>query len=163
MNIRILPFLDSHYLKVCVATARRYFTCSVILTSVFLSGCMAAYNERTVTSPSGKYGTICHIRGALGRSYVAETKKKITVSIFLRGATPTLLFQKQYQIRGSAIEWESTWDDETHLSLVFSDVGPGADSQTQGARKRILRSIDYSFDSETGKVREESVRVNGNH
>lgn len=48
----------------------------------FLSGCTAAYNARTVNSPDCKYATTCYIRGSLGRSYLADTKKKIIISIY---------------------------------------------------------------------------------
>ena len=60
--------------------------CGLFVASVvfcwLISGCTAAYNARTVNSPDWKYGATCHIRGSLGRSYLADTKKKVAVSIF---------------------------------------------------------------------------------
>src|SRR5690242_11847422 len=47
-----------------------------------LTGCTAAYNSRTANSPDWRNATTVYIRGAMGRSYLADTKKKIVVSIF---------------------------------------------------------------------------------
>src|SRR2546425_11741837 len=47
-----------------------------------LSGCTAANNAGTVHSPDWKYAATCYIRGSYGRSYLADTQKKIVISIF---------------------------------------------------------------------------------
>jgi hypothetical protein len=129
-----------------------------IAASLLLSGCTAAYNTRTITSPDGKYEVVCHIRGALGRSYVAETQKKIAISIFATGTTNTLLLTKTYRIRGSALEWKSAWDDDKSLSLTFYDDGPNVDTDELGTPKRLVKSMSYHFDPRTGNVSEQPAQ-----
>jgi hypothetical protein len=46
-----------------------------------LIGCTYAYNERAVHSLDWKYGVTCFVRGSYGRSYDANTKKLVIVTI----------------------------------------------------------------------------------
>ena len=67
-----------------IVTGLKGFGLLPILVAIccLLNGCSAAYNARTVNSPDWKYGATCYIRGSLGRSYLADTKKKVVVTIF---------------------------------------------------------------------------------
>ena len=155
-------------------------------------GCTAAYNVGTNHSPDWNCAATCYIRGSFGRSYVADTKKKIVISIFAlspdtkqriekerkealaagvwRGPhnpgalvteTNVLLFRKEYWIKGSDLHWSSSWGEQNDLTIVFYDYGKGTDipySSEDVARKRILRTINYKFDSGLGIYREEPFK-----
>jgi hypothetical protein len=157
-----------------------------------LIGCTAAYNVRTVNSPDWKCAATCYIRGSFGRSYLADTKKKIVISIFAvspdakersekeakeasaagvgRGdhnpgaiitATNTLLFRKEYWVKGSDLNWSSLWGEHNNLAIVFYDYGAGVGipySSENDAPNRLLRTIHYQFDSGVGIYREEPFK-----
>lgn len=165
---------------------RSCFFVFAVAISVTLVGCAAAYNARTVDSPNWKYAANVYIRGALGRSYVRETEKLVRVSIYalkpdakessareMREAaasgtwrskpndsvTDTLLFEKQYWVKGSAIEWEPVWGSQGDLSITLYDDGPGVSSERKDAPKRILKTMNYHFDTHNGVYREGSAQV----
>lgn len=153
-----------------------------------MAGCTAAYNARTVNSPDWRFAATCYVRGAMGRSYLADTKKRIVVSIFAlppgakersereikeaqaRGAwtgpdnpgavvtaTNRLLFRKEYWLRSSDLEWNSSWGAQDDLSITFYDYGAGVEgpySLQSTAPKRVLRTLNYHFDSGLGVYRE---------
>lgn len=154
----------------------------------FLSGCTAAYNARTVNSPDWKYAARCRIRGSFGRSYLADTRKKIVVSIFelspnanerskseereasqagvWRGShnpgaivmeTNKLLFQKEYWVKGSDLNWNSEWGRQDDLTIVFYDYGANVEGPYTAenvAPKRFLQTIHYEFDPDLGIYKE---------
>jgi hypothetical protein len=153
-----------------------------------LAGCSAAYNARAVNSPDWRFAATCRIHGAAGRSYLAETQKKVEVSVFAlspdakqrsqqekkeaeaRGvwtgpespgaivtATNTLLFKKEYRLRGSDVQWISRWEEHDSLSIAFFDYGAGVEvpySSRDTAPKRSLCTLHYQLDSSSGVYRE---------
>src|SRR5882762_4185601 len=70
-------------------------------------GCTATYNTRTVESPDWKYAVTCYIRGSFGRSYVAETKKRIVIGIYSLAPNAKLLREKEIQEALAARVWRS--------------------------------------------------------
>jgi hypothetical protein len=152
-------------------------TVTLLLASI---GCTAAYNVRTVESPDWKYAASCYVRGAFGRSYVAETKKSVVVQIYALephakelvekelkearaaavwrsnpGAPPInrRLFESKYSLKASSLEWNAVWGPHDDLSISFYDYGPGVSSEN--VPKRSLRTISYRFDSGAGTYKEE--------
>ncbi len=151
-----------------------------------LLGCAAAYNSRHDIAPDDRHSVCCYIRGAFGRNYYDETYKKILVSIYSRGPNDKMLlerdlqeqrmsgvyvshpipglemkviFEKEYRLKGSDLSWRSVWSPQNSLSIVFYDSGPGAAipySSQEITPKRLLRTINYSFDSNTGNYKEET-------
>lgn len=55
---------------------------ALFFVAITVLGCAAAYNARTGRSPDWKYSATCYVRGTMGHSYIAETKKTIVISIF---------------------------------------------------------------------------------
>ena len=167
-------------------------TLSLLAISSLLCGCSAAYNIQTVNSPEWNHAVTCYVRGSLGRSYLAETKKKVVVSIValpsgtkersereikeasaaggwssdhnpgaIAVPTDTLLFRKEYRIRGSDIEWTSAWGPAEDITVVFYDYGAGVDVPYEAravSPKRVLRTIHYEYDSDTGIYREQKSK-----
>ncbi len=161
---------------------------SPLIAVIGLTGCTAAYNTRTVNSPDWKFGATCYVRGAVGRSYLADTKKRIVVSVFALSpdakdrnekekrealtkgvwtgpenpgaivtATNKLLFRKEYWLRGSDLEWSSSWGPEHDLTITFYDFGAGVEvpySSQNPASKRVLRVLTYQSDPGLGTYHE---------
>jgi hypothetical protein len=156
---------------------------SVALSASFL-GCAAAYNARNDFAPDYRRSVDCYIRGAFGRKYYSDTYKKVVVSISshgpndrtlleqdlkrarasgvsvshpIPGLETKLLFKREYGIRGSDLHWRAEWGPHDSLSIVFYDYGRGVAlpySSMEAAPKRLLRSINYSYDPNTGKYSE---------
>jgi hypothetical protein len=154
--------------------------------SLALVGCTAAYNARTVDSPDWKYAANCYIRGSFGHSYVREDHKLIVVSIYalkpgakeseekeMREAaassgwmsnptdsgTNTLLFEKQYRVKGSNIDWKSVWGSQGDLSITLYDNGLESSSSKKDISTRLLKTMNYHFDTNDGLYREEFVKA----
>jgi len=139
---------------VCI---KRWYLLAVTLTAVIAPlGCMSAYNAHSVDAPDGRHSVYCHIRGAGGRSYLAESYKKIFIEIYAVAPdakeraerakqeavanlwrsdynpstnfpVDTLLFRSVYRIKASALEWTAQWGDHDALSILFYDYGPGVE------------------------------------
>src|SRR5262249_52603204 len=78
-----------------------------ITVSTTLTGCMAAYDRRTVDSPDWKYSATCYVRGAFGRSYIAETKKTIEISIYALAPNTKERVEKEKKEAVAAGVWRS--------------------------------------------------------
>src|SRR5260370_40922620 len=62
---------------------KRWYLLAVTLSALITPlGCMSAYNAHTVDAPDGRHSVNCHIRGAGGRSYLAENYKKVFIEIY---------------------------------------------------------------------------------
>lgn len=145
-------------------------------------GCAAGYNAHTDDSPDSKFAARCYLRGGFGRNYYAETKKVLVVSIFALdpaskafaekekreaaaagrweshpgiGPTNTLVFEKKYSLKGSAVEWNSVWGPKNELTLIFLDDGPGVSTMEKDHPKRILRTLNYHFDPDLRMYKED--------
>jgi len=101
------------------------------------------------------------VYGAYGRSFLDSTAKQIRISIVTTGGSQTLLFRKEYRVKGSDVGWDATWDEHNHLSIVVYDYGPGVDStigEKNGNPKQNLLTLTYHFDSKSGAFTEESEK-----
>lgn len=168
-------------------TSKLRSTVLVCLLPLALLGCAAAYNARTDLAPDDRHAVSCYVRGAFGRRYYRETPKRIVVSIYSHGpndrklleqdlerqratgaivahAIPglqtKLIFEKQYSVKGSDLEWRSVWRPDNDLSVVFYDYGrdkvvPYAAKQS--ASERLLLTIHFAYDPTTGGYKEETL------
>jgi hypothetical protein len=59
-----------------------------------------------------------------------------------------LLFEKQYWVNGSGLEWNSDWTSQNDLSIIFFDYGAGVSDAKKEAAKRILKTLKYHFSSD---------------
>jgi hypothetical protein len=147
---------------------------SALLLLSSLAGCTYAYNERAVNSPDWKYGVTCFVRGSYGRSYDANTKKVVVVSINSLAAdakerseieqktvyqhwrsdhlpgqivlwSDPLLFRSTNRIKGHDVEWSAEWGDQDELTLHFFDSEAG----------NMLRTMHFRFDAAMGRYAED--------
>ena len=163
-----------------------FFITFTVVVCVIFTGCGAAYNARTVESPDWKYAANCYIRGGFGHSYVHDDKKLVRVSIYALKAnskeieekekreaansttwmskpgdsgTNKLLFEKQYWVKGSALDWNSNWGSQSDFSITFYDYGPGVSSAEKDAPKRFLKTLKYRFDPMDGVYKEAAAQA----
>jgi hypothetical protein len=150
------------------------------LLSAAVLGCAAAYNARTDLAPDDRHAVRCYIRGASGRNYYRDTSKRIVVSVYshgpddkklleqdfqrqtstgvfvahtIPGLQTKLLLEKQYCIKGSDVSWRSVWRPDNSFSIVFYDYGHDEAvpyASIQSAPKRLLLTINFTYDSTTG-------------
>jgi hypothetical protein len=144
-----------------------------------LLGCAAAYNVRTDLSPDERHAVSCYVRGAFGRDYYSETRKRIIVTIYSRGPNDSKLlkddmerqaetgvnvtheipgleikqvFEKKYWITGSSVNWRSVWRPDRGVSVVLYDFGRNKESPygaMKTAPERALCTLDFAFDPAT--------------
>jgi hypothetical protein len=128
-----------------------------------LLGCTAAYNSRWVSAPDGRHKVCCYVRGAWGRGYLADTHKKVIVTIYasVPNQKSLQLLEKEYRIKGSDVEWRAEWTARDDLSIVFYDYGPRVESPyslEDAAPKRTLATIKYRFDANSNTYAEEPAK-----
>lgn len=125
----------------------------IVITLFGLLGCTATYTGGSVNSPDGKYVLYGHVRGAYGRSFIDQTAKTIRMDIVAKsGGDGKTLLQRKYRVQGSDVCWDAIWDKDDNLTLVFYDYGTGVsfyDARKNGTPKRQIRTVTYTFDSNT--------------
>jgi hypothetical protein len=75
-------------------------------------------------------------------------------------STNTLLFRKEYRLKGSDLEWSARWGEQHNLSIIFYDYGSGVEiayASRNEAPKRTIRTVNYQFDSGLGTYRENPI------
>ena len=109
-------------------------------------------------SPDKKYRVYGRVFGALGHTFADDTRKTVRISIVANDTNATLLFRKEYRVKGADVGWDATWNDHNDLSVVIYDYGPGV--TFHGLRKdepprRLFRTIGYrltpTFTEDTAK------------
>src|SRR5258708_25557848 len=82
-------------------------------------GCMSAYIAHTVDAPDGRHSVYCHIRGAGGRSYLAETYKKVFIEIYALAPDAKERAEREKKEAVAAGVWTS--DHNPGASIIPSD------------------------------------------
>ncbi|HET7623888.1 MAG TPA: hypothetical protein VFM25_01395 [Verrucomicrobiae bacterium] len=155
-----------------------------ISTVAGFSGCTSTYTSGSEESPNRKYVVFVHVRGAGGRPYIDQTRKAVFISIeaesarrsmivtnyqngsiisesvvAVSGKTSKPLLQKKYHIRGADVCWDASWQNDKKLNIFVYDYGPGQssyDARKNGVSKHELRTLYYSFNSNSGRFVEQS-------
>lgn len=115
--------------RIAGAAKSRCRLMAIAALSCCMFGCSAAYNARTVNSSDWKYGATCYIRGAMGRSYLSDTKKKIVVSIFALSPDAKARSEREEKEALAAGVWR----------------GPGNPGATVTATDPVLFRKEYSL------------------
>jgi hypothetical protein len=138
------------------------FICSII---VLLShGCSGnTIVSKTHYYPSDKnfetaeYRLAIDVHGKDGKSYTAETEKKIIVTIWRKDKE---LLKREYKCLAASLEWAVTWNELDDLNILFFDFPEGASIYDKNASefpaKNIL-SLRFTFDAEKKKFVEYPV------
>jgi hypothetical protein len=108
-------------------------------------------------SPDGKYRLFIDTLGGYGCSYYADTAKDLYIAIHVKDERWMELLNKHYRIRGSDVTCDCNWDPSNNVTVVLYDYGPGVAHyglKNEESQKRIIRTVAYRFDTNTGKFLE---------
>jgi hypothetical protein len=120
-------------------------------------GCSRTVIGGFTDSPDKKYRVYGRVFGALGHAFIDDTVKTVRITIVANDERETLLFRKEYRVKGSDVGYDATWDEHNNLAMVIYDYGPGV--QFHGLAKdappeRHIRTLSYHFDSKAGTFTE---------
>ena len=142
--------------------ALRCLVGAVCLAVLFgVAGCTRTVIGGYEVSPDKRYCVYGRIYGAYGRSFLDNTTKTARISIVTVAPNETLLFRKEYRIRGSDVSWDGTWDQQHNLTVVFFEYPPGVnryDLNQKGSPTNFLRAVKFRFDSKAQTFAEESTK-----
>jgi hypothetical protein len=80
-------------------------------------------------SPDGRFRLAVEIHGANGKSYVAETKKRVYVWVLRSGTNnPAPLLRTNYTFRAAGLKWQINWLSTNRVCMELVDYGPGVSS-----------------------------------
>ena len=97
-------------------------TCLVCLGLILvaLCGCSHTVVGGHTDSPDKSLRLWVSSHGASGKAYVDKSKKKLWVSIESRSETNSeVLFERDYILTGSDIEWDTRWSSNEAVAVVF--------------------------------------------
>jgi hypothetical protein len=99
---------------------------------------------------------------AIGRN--RRSVRELWLSVYTNDGRWTELFAKSYCVRGSDVSWDCAWDTNDNVTVVLYDYGLGVshyDLSPNSPPKRIIRTLRYHFDPNTGKFEEQSPNGGG--
>lgn len=128
-----------------------------------LIGCSRTVTGGFTDSPDKKYRMYERVFGAYGHAFIDNTGKTVVISIYANDKNQTLLFRREYRVKGSDVGCDANWDEHDNLTVPIYDYGPGV--QFHGLAKdeppqRNIRTVFYQFDSKTGTFSEQTVKSN---
>ena len=120
------------------------------LFSCALIGCSRTVIGGYTDSPDKKYRLYGRVYGAYGRSFFESTTKTVRISIVANDEKESLLFTKDYRVKGFDVGWDVIWKDANNLSLFIYDYGPNVEFsglQKDEPPRRPIATMTYRFDA----------------
>ena len=89
--------------------------------------------------------------------FIDKTRKTVRISIVASGPAETLLYRREFHIKGSDVGWDCTWDQNDNATVVIYDYGPNVyrdDATNAGTPSNHLATVLLTIDPKTGKFRD---------
>jgi len=107
----------------------------------FVGGCTRTVEGGFSDSPDKAFRMYGRVYGALGKSFTDDTAKTVRISIVRSDPKETLIFRREFRVRGGGdVGWHCYWDTNSNLVVTI-----------QGKPSVRLSLI---LDKQTGKFRE---------
>lgn len=139
----------SRYMFGSKARIMHICACLILLIGWLVAGCSRTVVGGFLDSPDEKYRVYVRTYGAYGHRFVDETAKVLRVTIVRNDGSGTILFKKEYRIRGSDIVANTAWDQRGNVVVILYDYGSGvvrSEGREKSYRTNYLRTIVCRFE-----------------
>jgi hypothetical protein len=120
-------------------------------------GCSRTVTGGFTDSPDKKFRMYGRTYGALGVKFIDKTRKTVRISIVASDSAETLLYRREFHIKGSDVGWDCTWDKDDNATVVIYDYPPNVyweDAVKAGIPSNHLATVSLTFEKKTGKFRD---------
>ena len=126
------------------------------LLALCTGGCTRTYLSHGGASPDGYTELVVTCHGAVGRAYMAKSKKLVDVWIGPLDNSTTL-FSRRYKFTGSDVYWQVNWRSPNAVAVDLFDFGEGvltSEGEKLGAPSNHIATLEFLKEKETGKFKE---------
>jgi hypothetical protein len=130
----------------------------VLAAAVFITSCGSRTRvDKVVPSPDGDTRLGIIVFGAVGRSYIEQTEKEVSIYI-VRGVSTneTILFQHSYHFTASDLFWNVSWNSTNAVTVQLYDWGKGISGHLDlTVPTNHIATLNFNLDKQTGKFSEQ--------